>query len=256
MVKVGLQLYTVREAMERDFEGTLRKIAGLGYQGVEFAGFIGRMSDEVKAILEETGLTALGAHTSYNRLLHALDEEIAFNKAIGNRYLILPYLEEKDRGRWEEVLEDMKTIGKKCADAGMVLFYHNHEFELTEELDGQPVLDAIFAKIPADLIQMELDSCWVSYAGFDPLEYISKYSGRLPLLHLKDMVIKSDGSAETVELGQGEVAVKEIADAAISAGVEWLVVEQDHCAGDAMESIETSRDWLRDYANKGGQIHV
>lgn len=256
MVKVGLQLYTVREAMERDFEGTLRKVADLGYQGVEFAGFYGRTPDQVKAILEETGLVALGAHTSYGRLLHDLDEEIAFNKAIGNRYLIFPYLEEKDRGRWEEVIEDMKRIGQKCVDAGMVLFYHNHEFELTEELDGQPVLDAIFAKIPPELLQMELDSCWVSYAGFDPLEYISRYSGRLPLLHLKDMVIKTDGTADTVELGQGEVAIKEVADAAISAGVEWLVVEQDHCAGNALESIKTSMDWVRDYGNQGGRINV
>lgn len=256
MVRVGLQLYTVRDAMEHDFEGTLRQVAKLGYQGVEFAGFYDRKPEEVKAILEETGLIALGAHTPYVRLRDALREEIAFNKVIGNRYLICPYLEEKDRNRWGEIIEDLKVIGERCAEEDMVLFYHNHEFELIQTYDGQPALDAIFTQVPAELLQVELDACWVSYAGMNPLEYISKYSGRLPLLHLKDMVTKEDGSAETVELGRGEIALAPIADAAIDAGAEWLVVEQDYCANEPLESIATSIEWVRMYATKGGKINV
>ncbi|RCX23101.1 sugar phosphate isomerase/epimerase [Fontibacillus phaseoli] len=256
MVQVGLQLYTVRDAMERDFEGTLRKVAELRYQGVEFAGFFGRTPEQIKEILSETGLTALGAHTPYVRLRDALEEEISFNKAIGNRYLVLPYLEEAHRERWDEVIEDMKVIGKHIAAEGMMLCYHNHEFELLQKLGEETVLDAIFSRVPAEYLQVELDSCWVNFAGLDPLEYISKYRNRLPLLHLKDMVTKNDGSPETVELGKGEVDVKAIADAAIGNGTEWLVVEQDFCANEPLDSIATSMDWIRNYAKNGGKINV
>lgn len=256
MTQLGLQLYTVRDHLEKDFEGTLRKVAELGYKGVEFAGYFGRTPGEVLEILKETGLTVIGAHTPYERLRNALEEEIAYNKAIGNRYLIFPYLAEDERDRWTEVIEDLKVIGKRCADAGLVLLYHNHEFELTETLDGQPVLDAIYERVDKELIQVELDSCWVSYAGFDPLEYISKYSGRIPLLHLKDMVKKEDGAAETVELGRGIVNLKAIADAAVKDQVEWIIVEQDYCAKDSLDSIAESIEWVKAYVQEGGKINV
>lgn len=256
MTQVGLQLYTVRDHLEKDFEGTMRKVADLGYKGVEFADFYGRTAEQVKALLDETGLSVAGAHRPYARLRDALEEEIAFNKAIGNRNLVFPYLAEEDRDKWDVVIADLKAIGKRCAEEGMVLFYHNHEFELQIAYDGQSALDAIYSQVPSELLQVELDSCWVSYAGLDPLKYISKYSGRLPLLHLKDMITNEDGSAETVELGKGEIDIKAIADAAIDNKVEWLIVEQDNCAGDSMDSIAVSMEWIKQYANNGGKINV
>ncbi|MNN26585.1 Xylose isomerase-like TIM barrel [compost metagenome] len=117
-------------------------------------------------------------------------------------------------------------------------------------------MDAIYSQVPSELLQVELDSCWVSYAGLDPLKYISKYSGRLPLLHLKDMITREDGSPETVELGKGEIAIEAIADAAIENNVEWLIVEQDNCAGNSMDSIAVSMEWIKQYANNGGKINV
>ncbi|MUG44835.1 sugar phosphate isomerase/epimerase family protein [Paenibacillus woosongensis] len=256
MANLGLQLYTVRDHLEKDFEGTLRKVAELGYKGVEFAGYYGRTPGQVSEILKETGLSVIGAHTSYDRLRNALEEEIAFNKAIGNQYLIFPFLAEDERDRWPEVIEDLKAIGKRCAAAGLGLLYHNHEFELTETLDGQPVLDAIYERVAPELLQVELDSCWVTYAGFDPLAYIAKYSGRIPLLHLKDIVKKEDGSAETVELGRGIVDIKAIADAAVADGVKWIIVEQDYCAGDSLDSIAVSMEWIKGYVQEGGKINV
>ncbi|MGG1613127.1 sugar phosphate isomerase/epimerase family protein [Paenibacillus phoenicis] len=256
MTKLGLQLYTVRDHLERDFEGTLRKVAELGYQGVEFAGFYGRTAEQVQEILRETGLTAIGAHTPYTRLKEAIDEELAFNKAIGSRYIIVPYLAEEDRNRWSEIIEDLKKFGEKCKEEDLVLCYHNHDFELTLQHDGKPVLDAIYEQVPEHLLQVELDSCWVAFAGANPLDYIATYTGRLPLVHWKDVVKKKDGSPDTVELGRGEIAITEIGDAAIAAGVEWLIVEQDHCAGDSLTSIQTSMEWVRDYAQKGGKLHV
>lgn len=256
MTQIGLQLYTVRDHLEYDFEGTLRKVAELGYQGVEFAGFYDRSVEQVQQILRETGLAAVGAHTPYARLKEALEEEIAFNKAIGNRYIVVPYLAEEDRKRWPEIIADLIAFGERCKEEDMVLCYHNHDFELTEQLDGKPVLDVIYDKVPASLLQVELDSCWAAYAGADPLAYIATYQERLPLVHWKDLIKKPDGSPETVELGRGEIAIKEIGDAAIAAGVKWLVVEQDFCAGNSLESIEESMKWVRAYANEGGKIHV
>ncbi|MNI56616.1 Inosose dehydratase [compost metagenome] len=185
-----------------------------------------------------------------------MEEEIAFNKAIGNRFLVVPFLAEEDRNKWDEVIADLKMIGKRCAEEGMVLCYHNHEFELEIHYDNQPALDAIYGHVPADLLQVELDSCWVAYAGLDPLKYIAKYSGRLPLLHLKDMITKEDGAAETVELGKGEIAVEAIANAAVDHGVAWLIVEQDYCAGNSMDSIAESMEWVKQYAINGGKVHV
>lgn len=256
MAKVGLQLYTVREQLEQDFEGTLRKVAALGYQGVEFAGFYGRSPEQVNAILAETGLSVIGAHTSLDLLVNQLDEQIAFNKAIGNLNLIVPYVVEEDRGRFADIIGEIRGIAETCAAQNVSLLYHNHDFELTLQLDGQPVLDAIYDRIPAELLKVELDSCWVHFAGFDAVGYIQKYAGRMPLLHLKDVKRKEDGSPETVELGAGEVNVKAIADAGITAGADWLIVEQDYSAKGAMDSISISMDWLKQYQSEGGRIHV
>ncbi|WP_138493077.1 sugar phosphate isomerase/epimerase family protein [Paenibacillus pinistramenti] len=256
MAKVALQLYTVREQLEQDFEGTLRKVAGLGYQGVEFAGFYGRSKEQVKAILEETGLTAVGAHTALDLMRSELDEQIEMNSYIGNNRLIVPYVAEEDRNRWNDIIGDIRKAAEACAEQGVTVLYHNHDFELTQKLDGETVLDTIFAEIPESLLQVELDSCWVEFAGFDAVSYIEKYKGRMPLLHLKDVKKNADGSPETVELGTGELDIKRIADAAIEAGVEWLVVEQDFTANGALNCIETSMEWIRNYQAQGGKLNV
>lgn len=256
MAKVGLQLYTLREQLAQDFEGTLRKVAELGYQGVEFAGFYDRTSQQVNAILKETGLIALGSHTNYDLLRNHLDEVIDFNLAIGNRYIIFPFVDEQDRNHWDEIAEDIKGFAKRCEEKGLVFFYHNHEFELLQHIGEQTVLDWLYEQVPASQLKVELDTCWVHYSGRDPLEYISRYDSRILLWHLKDMITKEDGSAETVELGKGEVNNKEIADAVLSTGVEWAIVEQDFCANDPIESIKTSMEWVKNYAKQGGKLDV
>ncbi|MDO3409505.1 sugar phosphate isomerase/epimerase [Saccharibacillus sp. CPCC 101409] len=251
MAKVGLQLYTVREEMEKDFRGTLEKVAGLGYKGVEFHTFFGRPAEEVKSLLDELGLKALGTHTGYKQLLEHLDEEIAYNKQIGNDKLIVPYMQEEDRN-WEEVFANLQELGRRAREQGAVLLYHNHDFEMTEQVDGKPVFDAMYDAVPAEDLQVEMDTCWVYYGGYDPVEYIRKYTGRLPIIHLKDMTRDADGKAITAELGVGEVDLKAIADAAVEAGVEWIVVEQDYCAGGKpLESIATSMQWIEKYAAEG-----
>ncbi|WP_151734675.1 sugar phosphate isomerase/epimerase family protein ['Paenibacillus yunnanensis' Narsing Rao et al. 2020] len=255
MLKIGLQLYTLREELEQDFEGTLRKVADLGYAGVEFYHFFGRSPEDVAALLKETGLVALGAHRPYDALLNDAEQEIRYNLEIGNSRLIVPYLTEEQRN-WEQVAADFRTIGEACKSQGAQLLYHNHEFEFTEKNGELTVFDSIFASVPGDLLEVELDTCWAYYGGYDPVEYIRTYAGRLPVIHLKDMKKRGDGSAETVVLGEGEVPLHAILEAADAAGVEWAVVEQDFCSRPALESVEDSMKWIKTYAAQGGKVHV
>ncbi|CAH1191030.1 Inosose dehydratase [Paenibacillus auburnensis] len=255
MLKLGLQLYTLREELEQDFEGTLRKVADLGYAGVEFYHFFGRTAEEVKGLLQETGLVALGAHRPYDAMLNDTEQEISFNLEIGNRNLIIPYLTEEQRN-WEEVVANFRIIGEKCKERGAVFSYHNHDFEFTQSFGERTAFDGIFEEVPAELLQVEMDTCWVYYGGYDPVAYIQKYAGRLPIIHLKDMKKLEDGSAETVVLGEGEVNLPAILEAAAQAGVEWAVVEQDFCSRSPLASVEDSMKWVKAYANQGGKIHV
>lgn len=255
MLKIGLQLYTLREELEQDFEGTLHKVAELGYAGVEFFHFFGRTEEEVKELLRETGLVALGAHRPYDAMLNDTEQEISYNLAIGNRNLIIPYLTEEQRN-WEEVAANLRIIGEKCKAQGAVLSYHNHDFEFTEHYGERTAFDGIFEEVPADLLQVEMDTCWVHFGGYDPVAYINKYAGRLPIIHLKDLKVREDGSPETVVLGEGEINLAAILEAAAAAGTEWAVVEQDFCSRSPIESVTDSMKWIKSYANQGGKVHV
>ncbi|BCG59048.1 sugar phosphate isomerase/epimerase family protein [Paenibacillus sp. URB8-2] len=256
MLKIGLQLYTLREELERDFEGTLRKVAALGYSGVEFFHYFGRSADEVKSLLEETGLTAVGAHRPYDVLLENADAEIDYILKIGSPYLIVPYLSEEQRSDWSKVAANLRTLGEKCKEKGAVLFYHNHDFELRESSGGLTAFDYLYSEVPSELLQVEMDTCWVQYGGYDPVQYIGKYAGRLPLIHLKDMKLREDGSAETVVLGEGEVDLPAILEAAEQAGAEWALVEQDYCSRPPIESVAASMEWLNTNYKQGGNIYV
>ncbi|NUU64314.1 sugar phosphate isomerase/epimerase family protein [Paenibacillus agri] len=255
MLKIGLQLYTLREELEQDFEGTIRKVAALGYRGVEFFNYFGRTPEQVKQLLDETGLVALGAHRPYDVMIKDAKQEVAFNLHIGNTNLIVPYLNEEDR-KWKDVAANLRVIGEQCKEHGAVLSYHNHDFEFTEQVEGRTAWDYLFDEVPADLLHAELDTCWVHFAGYDPVEYINKYAGRLPIIHLKDVKRREDGSPETVVLGEGEVNLTAILKAAEQAGVEWAVVEQDYCSRPAFESVADSLNWVKAYANQGGNINV
>ncbi|WP_310550015.1 sugar phosphate isomerase/epimerase family protein [Paenibacillus glufosinatiresistens] len=253
MLKIGLQLYTLREQLEEDFEGTLRQVAAMGYAGVEFFNYFGRSAGEVKALLDETGLVAVGAHRPYQALLNDTEAEIAYNQAIGNRRLIIPFLSEEERD-WAAVIANLKIIGERVKAQGSQLLYHNHDFELLERYEEQTAFDAIYAGVPADVLQVEMDTCWVHHAGYDPVAYMAAYAGRLPIIHLKDMKKNPDGTAETVVLGEGEVDLPSILSAAETHGVEWAVVEQDFCSRSPLESVRDSMAWLKGYAGNEGQL--
>jgi len=243
---IGLQLYTIRDELANDFEGTLRKVAAMGYEGVEFAGYGGLSAEALRDLLQELNLKAIGSHTGLHVLENGLEEEIRYLQTIGAKYAAIPWIAPEERGEelWPGYIEKFQAYGKRFREAGIQLTYHNHEFEFQIELDGQPVFDAIFAQSEEQL-KVEMDIGWVQFAGFDPIAYIGKYAGRLPLVHLKDYRVSADQTIDTVELGRGELQLLPIIEAASKAGVEWLIVEQDACANPPLEAVAESIEWLK-----------
>lgn len=245
---IGLQMYTLRDETSKDFEGTLRKVAALGYEGVEFAGYGGMTAEALRDLLRELNLTAIGSHISLAAIRDNLQGEIEYLQTIGAKYFICPWLpiaEYQTTEAWKSLFELFQETGAACKQAGLIFGYHNHAFEFEQEVDGQFVFDALYSSTSADSVQVEMDTGWVQFAGQDTLAYIAKYAGRLPLVHLKDYRKGEQGEMVTVELGQGELPLLDIISASDKAGSEWIIVEQDRCANPPLESVETSMNWLK-----------
>ncbi|MNO23126.1 Inosose dehydratase [compost metagenome] len=249
MLKLGLQLFTLRNELALDFAGTLRKVAALGYQGVEFYQYYEHSVGEVKALLDETGLVPIAVHRPYDVLLHDIEAELTYNLELGIRNIVVPYIKKEQR-KWPEVVDGLRLIGERVRDRGAVLSYHNHDFEFNTESDGRTAFETIFTGVTEDLLQIELDTYWVHRAGVEPAKLIKQYAGRIPIIHLKDMIVHEDRTAETVELGKGEIDLAAVLEEADAAGVKWAVVEQDVCNRPPFESIEDSMKWLKTYEYK------
>lgn len=267
---VALQLYSVRDDLEQDFLGTLQKVKALGYDGVEFAGLYGQDPNAIKQMLAEVGLVALSAHVPFVDMMENPEKVLGDYATIGCKFVAIPYITEEYRPgqpRFQEVIDGAKMLGKIAKDLGMTLLYHNHDFEF-DKIDGEYALDVLYNEVPADLLQTELDTCWVNVGGEVPAEYIRKYTGRAPVVHLKDFYMpgkKPDKMYELIgiddEAGKEEVAVFEfrpvgsgmqnfpaILEASHDAGATWVVVEQDapsmgktpmECAQSSLEYVKT-----------------
>ena len=263
---IAIQLYSVRDDMAADFEGTLKKVKALGYDAVEFAGLYGKSAAEVKKLCEEIGLVPLSAHVPFIDMMNDLSLLDVYAE-IGCKFVVIPYLTEEYRPgneKFADVIEGAKVLGKKANELGMKLCYHNHDFEFVK-VDGEYALDILYKEVSADLLQTELDTCWVNVGGENPAEYLRKYAGRAEILHLKDFVgCKSEnmyaligidedekketgGKFEFRPVGSGVQNFPAILAAAEESGVEWVVVEQDMPSMDKtpMECAEMSINYLK-----------
>ena len=266
---VAVQLYSVRDEMETDFEGTVRKMKELGYDGVEFAGLFGKDPESIKSLCEEIGIVPISAHVPYYDMLENPEKVLADYVTIGCKYVAVPYLTEECRpgtDGFAATVEGITKIAKAAKELGIQLLYHNHDFEFVK-LDGKYALDVLYDTVSADLLQTEIDTCWVNVAGENPADYIRKYAGRSPVVHLKDF-IKEEGEGgnlykligieeeETEEesnafrfrpVGYGMQEFAEILAACEEAGSKWVVVEQDEPSeGETrLQSVEMSREYLK-----------
>ncbi|NGP43938.1 sugar phosphate isomerase/epimerase [Bacillaceae bacterium SIJ1] len=238
--KLGLQLFTLREECAEDFVGTLEKVAALGYEGVEFAGYYGMSAADLKHELDRLNLTAISAHVPIPQLRDNLADTIAYQKAIGAKYIVCPYLSEEDRQKYKELVPLFKEVAAACQKEGMTFGYHHHDFEL-EPYEGTDGLSYLLTHLSAEELIAEFDVYWLRKAGKSPVEWLRAHKGRTPLVHLKDMT--QDGSFAA--LGEGDTDIQAILAEEKSSEVEWWIVEQDVTPGPALESVAKSREYLK-----------
>jgi sugar phosphate isomerase/epimerase len=253
--KVAVQLYTVRDLMKDDFEGTIAKVAQIGYKEVEFAGYFGRTAQQVKDILTKNGLTAPSTHVQYDELDDKFPSVIEFSKTVGMSYIICPWIPEdvrKSPDIWKQASEKFNKCGEQTKKAGMQFGYHNHWFEFLP-IDGKLPYDELLKDCDASLVKMEMDLCWIIAAGGEPVKYFEKYPGRFPLVHVKDLKTKpnvTSGGAQNygdtvdlTEVGSGIIDWKKIFAHSQQAGIKHYIVEHDH-PKQPIESITKSYEYL------------
>jgi sugar phosphate isomerase/epimerase len=266
-----LQLYNVRDELFKDFDGTLREVARIGYKYVELAlaQATGKTASQFRNALEKAGLTAISAHVPFRNMTNDPDNAINYHIDIGCKYIVIPALSNEDRStgnNYEEVKKEIADLGEIVRKKGAILLYHNHEFEFTD-YKGKYALDDLYDSIPAEILQTQIDVCWAKVGGVDPAQYILKYKGRAPIVHLKDFgaasgekitadydligeaqKARAQGAFPFTAVGYGVQDIPGIIAAAESAGAKWLVVEQDlptpgktpmECAKDSLDYLNS-----------------
>lgn len=261
---IALQLYSVRNECGKDFYRTLKAVKEAGYDGVELAGLHGYSVEDVKNMLAELNLDPISAHVSIEEIS---EDPLSIEKysRLGVRYIVIPYLslDNHPNGvKWDETRDIINSAIDKASEFGIKMLYHNHDFEF-KKIDGKYIMDIFLSEI--DRIGYEPDTCWINYAGEDPVEYIKKYSSIIPVVHLKDFVMpgrksavpykflseKEDNASSEVSkfkfmpLGEGVQDIKAILSTAESFA-EWVIVEQDY-PGDytELEAMKKSIEYLK-----------
>lgn len=269
--KVGLQLYSVRDEMEKDMDKTLAAVKAMGYDYVEFAGYFGKSAEEVKALLDKHRLTCISVHQAPQLFFDEGQKAVDYLKVIGAKYCAVPWYEESKLAgspEWEDTVKKFTELGKLLKENGIKLMYHNHDFEFNK-FEGKYLIDHIYDSIDADLVNPELDVCWVKYGGESPTDYIRKYKGRVTVLHLKDFTAKAmaqgpayalidESGKETKKptkedngfrfkpIGSGIQDFKTILETAEECGTEYVIVEQDMSyETPSLEAAKQSREYLK-----------
>ena len=241
--KTGLQLYTVRDLLKADFEGTLRHVAHLGYREVEFAGILGANVRRTRELLRDLGLAAPSLHLDYVSLRDNAGPSFDVAHVLGSRFVVCPWLDQSERQTaddWKRICDNLNTIGELAARSGLTLAYHNHDFEFANLAGGIQPYDVLLGRTDERFVKFELDVYWASKGHLDPAYVLKAHPSRFRLVHLKDMA--KDGS--TIEIGSGTLDFAKIIDASFQSGVRHVFVEQDVSA-DPLRSIETSIGFLR-----------
>jgi sugar phosphate isomerase/epimerase len=234
----SIQLYSVRDIINNDFPGTLKKLAEMGYTGVEFAGYGGLSAPEMKDVLTANGLKPVGAHIGIEGLTERLDEEIAYHKVLGTEYIICPFYDMKTGEDALKLAEILKPVVVKCGDSGIKFAYHNHAHEFDKD-GGEYLLDILFKNLPPEAA-MELDIFWAVYAGVEPLACMEKHRDRLKLLHIKQI----DNEKKCVDLDQGVIDFRKIITKAKTLGVEHFILEQEEYAVSSIVSVKNDIDYI------------
>ena len=192
---LGIQLYTVRSIMEKDFDGTLANVAAAGYKEVEFAGYYGRTPAQVREALKKNRLSSPSTHIPLPKDDDAWAKSIATVKEIGHDYIVIPWLDaslRKTPDDFYRLADRLNHLSEAATNAGLKFAYHNHDFEL-KAIDGVRPLDILLGETDPKFVDFEMDIYWVIFGGGDPLDYFTRFPHRFALAHVKD----SGGPAES-----------------------------------------------------------
>ncbi len=247
---IGLQLYTVRDKIKNDLDGTLNRLAEIGYNSMEAAGynaadntFYGMKPKEFAAKLNSLGMPLHSSHTVFE--LNLAEKVCAGAAEAGSQFVIYPYLPDNFRKNidgYKATAEKFNKMGEIANKHGIRFGYHNHAFEF-EKMEGKIGMDVLIEETDPSLVTFEIDLYWVTKGGYDPVDYILKYPGRFELYHVKDMVKTDDMFFAPV--GTGRIDFEKIFAIKEQAGMKYFFVEQDRFREyDALESVETSFNYL------------
>ena len=267
---LGIQLYSVRDFLPKDYDGTLHQLSAIGYREVEAAGFFGRTASAVKQSMERAGLRCVSAHYSLKDLLPKVDETIQYGKDLGLEYIVCasPWFKDpssvRDAGSREArermTLEDWRwnadqfnRIGERVHAAGMRFAYHNHTPEFRSE-NGVMFYDELLRQTDPAKVAMELDCGWAAVAGQKPVDLLTRYATRITMLHVKDFKMGHGAvplpEPPSTELGHGVIDYRAIfAAAKRTNNIEHIFVEQEEFDMPAMEALKVDADYMRAFKN-------
>jgi sugar phosphate isomerase/epimerase len=238
-IPVGLQLYSVREQCAKDLPAVLAAVARIGYRGVEFAGYHGRSAPDLRRLLDEQGLVCCGTHTPYESILPAkLQETIDFNRTLGNKYLIVPWMEGKTKQAWLEKAKQFNDLVPQVKAAGMCIGYHAHAHDF-DKFDGVSAWDLFFGGTQPEVV-MQLDTSNCRDGGADPVEVLKKYPRRARTIHLKP-----SGAGPEAAIGEDKVDWKAVFKfCETKGGTEWYIVEHE-TSKDPLDAVKRNLEALK-----------
>lgn len=255
---IGLQLYTIRNAMQADAAAALAKVAAIGYNSVEgatYSGsekFYGLDALSFSKLLKQNGLEMQSGHyalgeekTNPGSIITGWEKAVDEAAKVGLKYMVCAYLNPAERGsldHYKKLAADFNKAGEICAKAGIQFCYHNHDFEFIQQ-DGKYPYESLLANTDKNLVKMEMDIYWVVKAKQDPIALINNNPGRFPLWHVKDL--DSTPQASFTEVGSGVIDFKKIFKEAKKSGMKYFFVEQDRTPGDPFESITKSFNYIK-----------
>jgi sugar phosphate isomerase/epimerase len=239
---LAAQLYTLREFTKtpQDIASTLKKVREMGYEAVQLSALGPIPTQDLKAILEREKLAVAATHASFEKMRDDPQAILAEHKTLGCEHTAIGGLPQAYRNAegYSRFAKEASAVAKRLADGGLTWGYHNHSFEL-QKFNGRTGLEILYSESDPKVFTAEIDTYWITHGGGDPAQWIRSLKGRIPLVHLKDMVMGDDKQL-MAEVGEGNLNWPAILDACREAGVKWYIVEQDICQRDPFESLAIS----------------